>query len=621
MIVTESPRPLKIESHHLDRLAVVYVRQSHPDQARRHPESPECQANLKQKAIDWGWPADRVLVLLGDQGKSATTTEGRETFAWLLSEITLSHVGLLLSFQINRLAREDEACARLFKVCKLFDTLIADMDGIYHPNDFNDCLVLTIKGIVGGIELHQIQQRMQTGRLNKVRRGEWLGTAPPGFVVGRDSKLAQDPDEQVRAAVHLLFDEFNRQGSISGLLRWMHAHQQCIPFRSYARETKGEIQWRPAHRETLRNILRHPVYCGIHAWGRRTTDPKRAIPGRRGTGRVSLKPEDCAVWIPENHPGYITPEQYEANIRRIETSTCRGPKPSSAAKQVALLNGLVVCGHCDRVMQTRYTRVLRYDCQAKSFDYGAPRCQSFVGESLDELVAAQVLQAIQPASLELSLKAAQQLERQRAELEHVWQLRLERARQEVDRAWRQYNAVEPENRLVARTLEHHWEQALLSLRDLQEEHDRFCQEQPFRLSDADRAAVESLAMNLPAVWNSSRTSLLDKRQVVRLLLEAVKVWAPRDSNLMTVHCHWTHGSVTKHEIRRRVGKWEHLADYEVLLSRLKTLQASGRDWSAIAEALNQEGFRSPQSTAITAANLRQLWSRRNRSEQTPRKPK
>ncbi len=307
-------RSTKIEASHLERLAIVYVRQSHPQQAERHPESAEVQANLKQQAIAWGWLADRVRVLDGDQGKSATTTVGRDDFAWLLSEIALQHVGLVLGFQINRLVREDEACVRLIKVCALFDTLLADTDGVYHPQDFNDRLVLSVKGLVGGIELHQIQQRMQAGRLNKARRGLWLGDAPVGYVIGGNGKLELDPDEQVQAAVRLLFDQFEQLGSVSGLLRYLARHRLQIPVRSHLGETKGQLQWRRPHRETLRNLLRHPAYCGTYTWGRRRIDPQRALPGRRGTGRVVLAPGKCAVFLPANHAAYTTVQQYEANV-------------------------------------------------------------------------------------------------------------------------------------------------------------------------------------------------------------------------------------------------------------------------------------------------------------------
>ena len=210
-------RPAKIQGHHLERWAIDYIRQSHPQQVQRHRESAEVQANLQERARAWGWPAERIRILDGDQGRSGTSTVGRDDFAWLLSEIALGHVGLVLCFQINRLAREDEECCRLIKVCAAFDTLLADQDGLYHPHDFNDRMILTIKGFMGGFELHQLQQRMQAGRLNRCRRGEWLGQPPPGYVVGIDGKLRFDPDEQVQNTIRLILKQFAVLGSISAV--------------------------------------------------------------------------------------------------------------------------------------------------------------------------------------------------------------------------------------------------------------------------------------------------------------------------------------------------------------------------------------------------------------------
>ncbi len=462
-------RHAKITLSHLERWAIVYVRQSHPQQVQRHPESAQVQANLQRLALDWGWPRERILILDGDQGCSATTTVGRDDFARLLSEIALGHVGLVLGFQINRLAREDEACCRLIKVCATFDTLLADQDGLYHPHDFNDRLVLTFKGLMGGIELHQIQQRMQAGRLNRARRGEWLGQVPPGYVIGPDRKLQLDPDEQVQRVVRLILDRFAIAGSLSSLLRYLNQNHIQIPYRVPAGPDRGRLRWHRPHRETLRGLIRRPAYAGAYTWGRHAFDPRRQVPGHRGRGRVERPPQDCAVFLPDNHPAYISWEQYQSNLRRLSRQRLRGPLPGPARQSVASLAGLVMCGTCGRRMQTNYARTLRYACQRRALDYGAPACQSLAGEPLERLVAEQVLWVVTPAGLELSARAAAECERERAALEEQWQLRLERARQDTARAHRQYDAVEPENRLVARALERKWEEALLAERASEED--------------------------------------------------------------------------------------------------------------------------------------------------------
>lgn len=599
-------RPTKIHLHHLERWAIVYVRQSHPQQVQRHRESAEVQANLQQRAHSWGWPAERIRVLDGDQGCSGTTTTGRDDFTWLLSEIAFGHVGLVLGFQINRLAREDEACCRLIKLCGAFDTLLADEDGLYHPHDFNDRMLLTMKGFLGGFELHQLQQRMQAGRLNRARRGEWMGQQPPGYVTGPDHKLQFDPDEHVQQVIRLILDQFASRRSVSGVLRSLGQQGIQMPFRPVGGPHRGQLFWHKPHRETLRLLLRRPAYTGVFTWGLHTIDPRRAVPGQRGSGRVQRAAEECPVFLVDNHPAYLSWEHYQSNLRCLDEQRQRGPRPGPAQTAVAVLAGLVVCGACGCRMQTRYTPRLRYDCQRQALDYAAPACQSLVGEPLEELVSRAILHVVTPASLELSRRAAADCERERATLDRHWRLRLERAAQEADRAARQYHAVEPENRLVARTLERGWEEALRTQRTLEEEYHRFQQTQPTRLSAAERALIERLAHNLPALWQAPPTSLADKRQVVRLLVERVEVWAPASSQEVKVQIHWSGGTRTEHQVKRPVGSWSQLSDVAELLECVRQGHAAGWTSRHIAEELNSAGHGTPRGKPFTAASVRQL---------------
>jgi DNA invertase Pin-like site-specific DNA recombinase len=603
------PRPAKIRTPHLERWAFIYVRQSHPQQVQKHRESAEVQANLRDRALRWGWPAERIRVLDGDQGRSGTSTVGRDDFAWLLSEITLGHVGLVLGFQINRLAREDEACCRLIRVCAAFDTLLADEDGLYLPQDFNDRLVLTIKGFMGGFELHQLQQRMQAGRLNRCQRGEWLGQPPPGYIVGSDRKLQLDPDEQARHVVGLVLEQFATLGSISGVLRYLRRHGIKLPSRPLSGLRPGELQWHAPQRETLRQLLRRPAYAGAYTWGRRGTDPHRVRPGRRGTGRVERAPQECAVFLLDNHPAYISLEQHQINLRRMQQHPRPGPAPGAARTKVGLLAGLVVCGRCNCRMQTRYTRSLRYDCQRHTLDYAGPLCQSLAGASLEQLVSAQVLEVVTPAGLELSRRAAEDCERQRAALDRQWRLRLERAAQEAARAARQYHAVEPENRLVARALERAWEEALLAERASEEEYHRFQQEQPVHLSAAERLLIETLARDLPALWHAPQTSVAEKRQVVRLLLQRVVVWTAASTQEVKVQLHWTGGVVSEHQVTRPVHSWKEMASAPELRRRIDGWRAEGWTSGRMAEELNRGGYRTPRGREFSAEGVRQLLSR------------
>lgn len=599
--------PVKIRARHLDRLAIVYIRQSHPQQQVKHPESVATQLRLRERIEQWGWPADRICVLDGDLGKSGTSTVGRDDFAWLVSEVTLDHVGLVAGFQINRLAREDETICHLIKVCSLFDTLLADQDGVYHPQDFNDRLVLTIKGLVGGVELYQIQQRMQQGRLERARRGEWMGVPPLGYVIGDDRKLVFDPDQQAEHVTRMLFEQFERLGSLSGLLRFLHAHDVRLPIRTTA-DPHEPIAWRRAHRETVRNVLRHPAYTGTYTWGRRPCDPKRAIAGHRGTGRIVLAAEDCEVFIPANHAAFIGSVQYERNLRRLTSHPRRGPQPSPARQTVSLLAGRVFCGRCQARMQPHYSPQLRYECARRALDYGEPRCGSLPGRELEQLVAEQILVALEPASLELSLAAADRIEQERTELERHWQLRLQRARQNAERTFRQYDAVEPENRLVARTLESRWEETLADLRTLTEEYDRFRAFRPLTLSATERRSIAQLSTNLPRLWNSASLAVAEKRRVVELLLEKAVVTSQGDERV-AVALHWCGGTVTQHVVTRRVRCWSDLSTYITILEQIAELKLRGYTSAEIATKLNERGYRTCRNTSFTSASVRQLRKR------------
>jgi hypothetical protein len=386
-------------------------------------------------------------------------------------------------------------------------------------------------------------------------------------------------------------------------LRYLRQNQIQLPFRPVGGLQRGQLQWRRSCRETLRLVLLRPAYAGVFTWGWTMADPKRP------RARVRRQPQDCPVFKPDNHDAYISWEQYENNQRRLKEEPKRGPRPGPGKTTTATLAGLIQCGHCGCRMQARYTKILRYDCQRHALDGDGPACQRLVGKPLEQLVAAQILQVVTPASLELSRRAAEQTERERNALDKNWRLCLERAHQDTDRAFRQFNAVEPENRLVARTLERRWEDALLAQRTLQEEYTRFQQTKPTKLSEAERAQIETLARDLPSLWHSPKTSVEDKRQVVRLLLQRVVVWAPSSSDQVKVQLHWAGGTMTEHHLRRPVRAWSQLADLPTILERIRQKRVAGWTSRQIAEDLNASGHCTPHGRPFTAVNVRQLLKR------------
>jgi DNA invertase Pin-like site-specific DNA recombinase len=628
--VYRSSPPTKVRPYHQDRLAVVYVRQSTPQQVLEHQESTALQYNLRRRAMDWGWPAERVLIIDEDQGHSGASAADRLGFQRLLVEVGLDHVGLVLGIEMSRLARSCRDWHQLLEVCALFGVLLADTDGLYDPREYNDRLLLGLKGTLSEAELHILRQRMYQGRLNKARRGELFNHPPMGYVRLPTGELAMDPDQQVQAVIRLIFEQFDRRGTINAVLRHLVTHGIQLPVRPYAGPDRGQLQWHRPSRQTLRCLLHHPLYAGAYTWGRRAVDPRRKIPGRPSTGRTVVAAEQCMVFLRDRCPAYITWPQYQGNLRRLADNRNRGQHPGPVREGSALLKGLLVCGRCGGRMMVQYDRPAtaqpadltrpRYVCCRDAATYGGPLCQSLAGSSLDALVARQVLTVLEPAAVELSLAAAEDIQRQRATLDQHWAQRLERTNYQADRAARQYHAVEPENRLVARELEARWEQALADHRQLQDQYDRFRNEQPAALADADRQAVRNLAADIPGLWHSPATSSADRQTILRHLVEQVTVTvAPDGSQHADVTIRWAGGFTSQYVLTRSVARYEQLDNYKLLLARILELRNQRKTAAQIAEQLNREGFHPPKRRAtFNVGIIRQLLSRQGRFGRRPK---
>jgi DNA invertase Pin-like site-specific DNA recombinase len=611
----------KIKPLHLERRAIVYVRQSTPQQVADHRESTERQYALVGRATALGWAPTQVDVIDEDQGRSGQSAEGRLGFQRLLAEVSLDHVGLVLGLEMSRLARSCKDWHQLLELCAIFGTLLADQDGLYDPTDHNDRLLLGLTGIMNEAELHVLQRRMHEGRLNKARRGELLNHPPIGYVKLPTGEFALDPDEQVQALVRLLFEEFDRQRSLHGLLRYLVHHGLRIPVRPIGGPSRGQLEWRRPNRETLQNLLHNPTYAGIYRWGQRPTDPRRKVPGRPGTGRTSRRAEEALVVIEGQLPAYISVERFRANQERLQANRARAESPGAPREGPSLLGGLLRCGHCGQRLRVDYGRGtgrLRYTC-CRGSDYGDPSCQSIAGDVLDELVARQVLAALQPGALEVSLLAAGDLQQERDRLAQQWQQRLERARYQCQRAERQYQAVEPENRLVARELERRWEQAMAEARQVEADNERFCREQPAVLTDTERALIRALAQDLPALWGASTTTPADRQRVVRCLIERVTVAVAKGSNEVTVSIGWAGGQTSEHEVTRPVSRYDQLADYDGLVARAVLLSDNGMSLSEVAERLNEEGFYPPKRACCFSGEMvgRLLRQHRGRRRSRP----
>src|SRR5918994_429514 len=444
----------KVGERHLERLAVVYAPHAPRQQVADHGESTRLQYGLVERAVALGWPASRVLVIDEDLGRSGSSAAGRVGFGRLVTEITMGHVGLVLGIEMSRLARSGADWYQLLELCALAGALLADADGIYDPVEFNDRLLLGLKGTMSEAELHLLKQRMLAGKQAKARRGELAIGLPIGYVRRPSGEAVLDPDEQGQTVVRLIFAKFAELGTLHGVLRWLVDHDVELGMRLHAGPDKGELVWRRPNRMTLQNILHSPIYAGIYAYGRRRVDPRRQLPGRPSTGRVVRAEQEWLVAIPGVLPAYISVDAYHANLARLAANAARAETPGVVRVGSALLSGLARCGRCGRRMTVRYhlraqATVPEYVCARQQTDYGqGERCQALAGACVDALVTGQVLAALTPAAVEVSLRAAEQVTAERAELERLWQQRLERAQVAADRARRCYRLAEPENRLV-----------------------------------------------------------------------------------------------------------------------------------------------------------------------------
>ncbi|TWT97417.1 recombinase family protein [Neorhodopirellula pilleata] len=606
----------KILDHHLDRLAIVYVRQSTQHQVLEHRESTARQYALTDRAEEFGWSQDRIEVIDDDQGISGSSIVGREGFQRLLGEISADRVGIVLGLEMSRLARSCKDWHTLLELCAIYRVLLADADGLYDPSNHNDRLLLGLKGTMSEAELHILKTRMHQGMWNKAERGEVLNHPPIGYirsVKARDGEgdYVIDPDAQVQEVVKMVFDQFVRLGSINALLRWMVSHDIKVPVRPHFGSDRGELTWRPPNRVTLCNMLHHPIYAGAYRWGHREVDTRKKIAGRPTTGRTLKSHEDCRVLIRDRFDAYIDWETFERIQQKLRENSHLGTTLSAPRHGPSVLAGLVVCGRCGHRMLVQYANIrkenptgsLRYSCQRDAIDYGGDLCQSLSGESLEAFVISRLLQVVEPASLEVSLAAVEDIQRERERLKSHWQQRLSRSNHGVEVARKSYAAVDPENRLVAKELERRWEEALREQEQLTIEYDRFQTSTPAKLSDNERQEIKSLSECLPQLWIAETTTAEDRCEIARLLIDEVVVNVEGDSERVDVDIHWKGGFGSHHAMRRPVQTYEQLSYYDELLSRIKALLDEGKTLGSIAKLLNAEGYQPPKRSSLFSAGI------------------
>ena len=603
-------RPTPIDAWHLSRLAIVYVRQSDPQQVLNHVGSRERQYALVDLAMALGWPRDRILLIDEDQGNSGKTAERRAGYHRILAEVTMDHAGLILGTGMSRVARNNKDWHRLMEMCAIFGTILADEDRFYDPRDPEDRLLLGFKGSISEYELVLMHNRLERGRLHKARRCALIQDVPCGYVKLPTGEVARDPDEQARSTVQMVFDKFDEPGSCRRLHRHLVRNKIRLGMRAHRGPRRGQLEWRLPSPGTLGRMLHHPIYAGAYSYGRRRVDRKRTA---ASGGKLKMREVPMSEWMVlerDRLPAYITWERFEANQQRLLRNSPRPGSPGVPRTGKALLTSLLVCGACGRRMYASYRSksTAYYGCMRRKNE-GSTCCGLEAGV-VDDLVAEQVLHALEPATVGLSLRAIEDVHQERERLHRHWRQRLERATYEAERAERRYQAVEPENRLVARSLERQWEEALRRRRDLEEEYDRFLKAQPPQLGEDQRARILALSSDLPTLWNAPETTAADRKEIIRLVVERVEVHVRAETECGEVVIRWRGGVTTRHEIIRTVSRYESLGRYDQLMNRNIEMRQGGQTIKRIVARLNAEGYRTPRSRkGYTSTSVRKLSSR------------
>jgi excisionase family DNA binding protein len=597
----------KITDAHRRRRAVVYVRQSSPGQVARNVESTALQYALAERAVELGWPAGSVAVVDEDLGRSGASTDGRLGFTELVAEVGLGHVGLILARETSRLARCSADWHRLLDLCALTGTLIADADGIYDLQDFNDRLLLGLKGQISEAELHLIRSRLVGGLRNKAKRGELRLPLPVGLDRDDDDRIVLSPDEQVRHAIERVFCLWRRLGSARQVVIELIAEGQTLPRRTVGQQ---RIRWARASYGAAHDILTNPAYAGAFVFGRQRVVKRIDEHGQVRVGRVDVPIEEWSVCLPDHHPGYVSWDQYLVTRQRLRSNvTPRGEGGGAAREGAALLQGLVRCGRCGRKMQVAYSgangKVRRYTCvRGRDSHATGKACQTVGGARLEKTVTGAFLEAAAPAGIAATAGAIRELEDQHEQRLAGQRLALERAQYEADRAQRKYDAYEPENRLVGRTLERALEQALANLERERGKLAQLERNRPTSLSDQEREALVALARELPRLWAAETTTDRDRKEVLRTLISEVIVTAPHDERRADVEVQWEGGARTELSFPLKVpGSLEQGRLGDDTLELIRRLAEHHTD-RQIAGILSRQGRRTGTGLPFTEGRVR-----------------
>jgi DNA invertase Pin-like site-specific DNA recombinase len=594
---------VKITRDHLERIAVIYVRQSTLAQVRDHGESTQRQYALTAEAERLGWPAERVMVIDADLGVSGRGGSGRTGFKELVGRVCCGEVGAVFGLEVSRLARSTADLQRLLELCSLTDTLIVDGDGVYDLGAFNDRLLLGLKGTMSEAELHILAGRLQGARRAAAQRGELRVPLPVGYVYDDEGEIVLDPNEEVRTAIADVFACFEQTGSAYAIVGAFAERQ--FPARAYGGAWAGQIRHTQLTHSRALSVLRNPAYAGAYVFGRRRSRRQVQPDGSVRPRTTMLPREQWDVVIYDHHPGYITWEQYLRIEQRLASNrTYAGARPVREGS--ALLQGIVRCGSCGRSMATFYRDGKPgYDCSYSRVDRAAtPACRGVMGEQIEQAVARRLLEAVAPEKIALALKAADAVTDRRSRQTRAVELRVERARYDAARAERAFHQCEPDNRLVARSLESRWEAKLRELAEAEAELASQAAEPP----PPGRADVEALARDIPRLWASPTTSHRDRKRLLRALINDITLTFTPDQPEIQIGIHWRSGSSDEITVLRPgAARTLRAAEVQEVICQLGPTHTNVE----LAERLNADGHLTASGRPFTEDSVRWMrWKHR-----------
>ncbi len=603
----------KITTEHRAKLAYVYLRQSTMGQVRFHRESTQRQYALREKALEMGWPPSHVRVLDGDLGQSGAQAEQREDFKRLVAEVSMQKVGGVFALEASRLSRSCADWHRLLELCALTGTLIVDEDGTYDPAQFNDQLLLGLKGTMSQAELHFLRARLLGGKRNKASKGELRFPLPVGFSYDDDHRTVLDPDEAIRGAIRLFFESFAETGSAYAVVHQFASRRVRFPKRAYGGVWSGNVIWGQLTHGRALSLLKNPSYAGCYVYGR-YGNKTHILEGGRIEKKIRRKPmAEWDVLIYDHHPGYISWEQYLRNQDTLAANRTNGEEnllSGPAREGLALLHGLLLCATCGRRITVRYKGnggiYPVYECNGQRKDNPAlTACVRARCDILDKSVAQRVLEVIEPAQFGIAIKAVEELKKRDEGVARQWQMQIERADYETQLTQRRYEQVDPSNRLVASTLERRWNDALEKLEQLKQQYNVFREQEALSLTPAQKKQAIALAEDLPRLWRAPSTQAKDRKRILRLLVKDITVeqTAPKK---IALHLRWHGGAYEDLHVDLPANIADRVRYPTPIVAKVRELAKSLPD-SQIAQTLNAEGQLSAKGKPFTVSMI--IWLR------------